>query len=42
MENNCEQYETLLGRTSEVAEVCLDMEDGAFLLAWTGEQARYL
>lgn len=37
MENNFEQYETLLGSASEAAEVCLDMEGGAFLLAWVGE-----
>jgi hypothetical protein len=37
MENNFEQYETLLGSASEVAEACLDMEDSAFLLAWAGE-----
>lgn len=37
MENNFEHYETLLGSASEVAETCLDMEGGAFLLAWVGE-----
>ena len=42
MENNFEQYETLLGRAFEVAEAYLDMEGGAFLLAWTGELIRDL
>ena len=42
MKNNFEQYETLLGRASEVAEACLDMEGGVFLLAWTGELIRDL
>ena len=42
MENNFEQYELLLDRASEVAETCLDMEGGAFLLAWTGELIRDL
>ena len=42
MENNFEQYETLLGRVSEVAEACLDMEGGAFSLAWIGELIRDL
>ena len=42
MENNFEQYETLLGRASEVAEACLDMEGGAFSLAWIGELIRDL
>lgn len=37
MENNFEQYETLLGIVSETAEACLDMEGGAFFLAWAGE-----
>ena len=37
MENNFEQYETLLGCVSETAEACLDMEGGAFFLAWAGE-----
>lgn len=37
MENNFEQYETLLGSASEAAEACLDMEGGAFFLSWTGE-----
>ena len=37
MENNFEQYGTLLGSASEAAEVCLDMEGGAFFLAWAGE-----
>ena len=42
MENNFEQYETLLDRASETAEACLDMEGGAFLLAWTSELIRDL
>ena len=42
MEKNFEQYEMLLDRASEVAEACLDMEGGAFLLAWTGELIRDL
>ena len=37
MENNFEQYETLLDGASEAAEACLDMADGAFFLAWAGE-----
>ncbi|MDE6590990.1 MAG: hypothetical protein K2K53_11745 [Oscillospiraceae bacterium] len=37
MENNFEQYGALLGSASEVAEACLDMEGGAFFLAWAGE-----
>ena len=37
MENNFEQYEAILGSAAEVAEACLDMECGAFLLAWVGE-----
>ena len=37
MENNFEQYGVLLGSASEVAEACLDMEGGAFFLAWAGE-----
>lgn len=37
MGNNFEQYETLLGSASEAAEACLDMEGGAFFLAWAGE-----
>ena len=42
MENNFEQYELLLGSAAEAAEACLDMEGGAFLLAWTGELIREL
>lgn len=37
MGNNFEQYETLLGSASEATEACLDMEGGAFFLAWAGE-----
>ena len=37
MENNFEQYEMLLDCASEAAEACLDMEGGAFFLAWAGE-----
>lgn len=37
MEKNFEQYEALLGSASETAEACLDMEGGAFFLAWVGE-----
>lgn len=37
MGNNFEQYEALLGSASEAAEACLDMEGGAFFLAWAGE-----
>ena len=42
MENNFEQYEALLANAAEVAEACLDLEGGAFLLAWTGELIRDL
>ena len=42
MENNFKQYERLLDSEAEVAEACLDMEGGAFLLAWTGELIRDL
>ena len=42
MRNNFEQYEALLDSTSEVAEACLDMEGGAFFLAWVGELIRDL
>lgn len=42
MENNFEKYEALLSGASEAAEACLDMEGGAFLLAWTGELIRDL
>ena len=42
MENNFEQYETLLGSASEVAEACLDMVGGEFLLAWAAELIRDL
>ena len=37
MENIFEQYGTLLNSASEAAEACLDMEGGAFFLAWAGE-----
>ena len=37
MERNFEQYGTLLDSASETAEACLDMEGGAFFLAWAGE-----
>lgn len=37
MQNNSEQYEALLDSASEAAEACLDMEGGAFFLAWVGE-----
>ena len=37
MENNFEQYGTLLDSASEAAEACLDMEGGAFFLTWAGE-----
>lgn len=37
MGNNFEPYGTLLDSASEAAEVCLDMEGGAFFLAWAGE-----
>ena len=37
MENNFEQYGTLLDSVSEATETCLDMESGAFFLAWAGE-----
>lgn len=37
MENNFEQCGTLLDSASEAAEACLDMEGGAFFLAWAGE-----
>ena len=42
MEHYFEQYKTLLDSASEVAEACLDMEGGAFLLAWAGELIRDL
>ena len=42
MENNFEQYEALLANAAEVAEACLDLEGGAFLLTWTGELIRDL
>ena len=42
MENNFKQYGLLLGSAAETAEACLDMEGGAFLLAWTGELIRNL
>ena len=42
MENYFEQYELLLDSAAEAAETCLDMEGGAFLLAWTGELIRDL
>lgn len=42
MENNFEQYETLLDSASEAAEACLDMEGGAFFLAWSDELIREL
>ena len=42
MENDLKQYELLLERAAEAAEACLDMEGGAFLLAWTGELIRDL
>ena len=37
MENKFEQYQTLLGCVSETAGACLDMEGGAFFLAWAEE-----
>lgn len=37
MENNLEKYGALLDSASEAAEACLDMEGGAFFLAWAGE-----
>lgn len=37
MENDFEQYDTLLGCVPETAEACLDMEGGAFFLTWAGE-----
>ena len=37
MENNFEQYGSLLGSVSEIADACLDMEGGDFFLAWAGE-----
>ena len=42
MENNFKQYELLLDSAAEAAEACLDMEGGAFLLAWTGGLIRDL
>ena len=36
MENNFEQYETLLGIVSETAEACLDMEAERF--SWLGPE----
>ena len=37
MVNNFEQYGTLLDSVSETEKACLDMEGGAFFLAWAGE-----
>ena len=37
MRNNFEQYDALLNSASEVTSACLDMEGGAFFLAWAGE-----
>ena len=37
MKNNFEQYGTLLDSASEAAEAYIDMEGGAFFLAWVGE-----
>ena len=42
MENKLKQYEALLDSAAEAAEACLDIEGGAFLLAWTGELIRDL
>ena len=42
MENNFKQYELLLDSAAEAAEACLDMEGGAFSLAWIGELIRDL
>lgn len=42
MENNFEQYGTLLDNASEAAEACLDMEGGTFFLAWSDELIREL
>ena len=42
MKNISEQYESLLDSAVEVASVCLDMENGTFLLAWSGELIRDL
>ena len=42
MKNISEQYERLLENATEVASVCLDMENGTFLLAWSGELIRDL
>ena len=37
MENYSGQHEALVSNATEVAEACLDMEGGAFFLAWVGE-----
>lgn len=37
MENNFEQYKSMLTAASETANACLDMEGGTFFLAWAGE-----
>ena len=42
MKNISEQYERLLENATEVASVYLDMENGTFLLAWSGELIRDL
>ena len=42
MENNFEEYKNLVNRVSVAASAYLDMEGGAFLLAWTGELIRNL
>ena len=42
MKNISEQYELLLESATKVASACLDMENGALLLAWSGELIRDL
>lgn len=42
MENNFRQYKALLDNAAEAAEACLDMDGGAFWLAWAGELIRDL
>ena len=42
MRNNFEQYDALVYSASEVTSACLDMEGGAFFLAWTDELIREL
>lgn len=42
MKNFFEENEVLLNSASEVSSACLDMEGGAFFLAWSSELIRDL